>query len=240
MLLAQHVSAEARLREAKRGPTYTELAIADAQVKQADAALKIARKDLDDTVVKAPFSGVITRRMKSPGDYITSAPPAEIIEVVSLDQLEVELRLPEAYYPMVKAGQTPIALRSTLLKSDLATTVSRVISEIDPTKGTFAVRIAVPADKGLVPGAFITAEVSFQNAAQDVIVPIRSVVSNEGKPCVFVAENGQMSRRFVELGDRLTEGVIVRSGLVPGQKVIIGPVEALKDKAPLPADLSGN
>jgi HlyD family secretion protein len=240
VLAAQRISAEARLREAKQGPTATELAIAQAQVAQAEAALKIARKDLDDTVIRALFSGVVTRRFKSPGDYITNMPPAEVIEIVSLDHLEVELRLPEAYYPLVKANETRIILRSSLLKSDLATTVSRVIADIDAAKGTFGIRIAVPSDKGLVPGAFISADISFENAIHDVIVPLRAVVTVEGKPSVFVAVNGQMSQRPVELGDRLTEGVVVKSGLEPGQKVLVGPADALKDKALLPEDLRGN
>ena len=238
VLQAQRKAADARLREAENGPTPTEIAVAQARVQEATAAMKMAQDDLRDATTRAPFGGLITRRFKSIGDYITSTPPTDVLELVSIDRLEAELRLPEAALASVVAGQTPVILRSPLLKGELKAPVSRVIADIDTLNGTFAVRVGIPAEQrgALVPGAFITGELT---TAQDsaVVVPIRAVVEGAGKPAVFVPENGTMRRQDVVLGDRLTEGIIVQSGLAAGEKVVVGPASLLRDGAALPADL---
>jgi multidrug efflux pump subunit AcrA (membrane-fusion protein) len=239
VLRAQRESAAARLEEAENGPTASEIAVADARVKEAQAALKAALDDLRDTTVRAPFDGLITRRMRGPGDYVTNAPATEVLELVSLDALEAELRLPESYFASMHEGATPVTLRSPLLSSELRTTVSRVIADIDPARGTFAVRVSIPAQQanGLAPGAFVSAQVHVGDQGQGVIVPQRAVSYDDDRPVIFVAENGRMQQRAVELGDRLTEGVVVRSGIRSGERVVVGPPGSLKADAPLPADL---
>ncbi len=208
-------------------------AVAQAQVAQAQTAVVVADVDLKDTVITAPFSGVISRRFKSVGDYLTNMPPADVVELVSLDGLEAEIQLPEAYYASVKAGVTPIVLRSPLLKSDLVTKVTRVVPIIDPAQGTFVARIAISGEQRgeLVPGAFVNVEVILAGRNEAVIVPTRAVVSRDGKTFVFMVKDGKMARTPVEVGDRLTESVVIKSGLAPGQDVVCGPAEMLKDDA---------
>ncbi len=238
VLQAQRRAAEARLREAENGPTRTEIAVAQARVGEAAVALKTAQEDLRDTTVRAPFDGLITRRFRGIGDYLTSTPVTEVFEIIGTDALEAELRLPEAALASVQAGHTPLILRSGLLENDLRTTVGRVVAEVDPLKGTFAIRVPIPPDRRgrLVPGAFVTAEVSVAPASA-VVIPSRAVVEGDGAAAVFVAEDGRMRRREVELGDRLTEGVVVRRGLAPGERVVVGPPSMLRDGAELPAGL---
>ena len=112
-------AAQAHLDEATAGPTPTEVAIAKARVAEAQAMADSAQLDLRDTVVAAPFDGVITRRMKGLGDYVSGAPFVEVIEVTTVDRLEAELRLPEAYLGRVVAGKTRLALHSPLMQHDL-------------------------------------------------------------------------------------------------------------------------
>lgn len=233
---AQRQAAAARLRMAEKGATNTEIAIAQAAVNQAEATRKIAQDDLRDTAVLAPFDGMITQRFKGPGDYLTSGPPTDVLELTATDDLEAELRVPESYLAMIEPGKTMMTLRSPLLKGDLKLLATRVVSMIDAAKGTFAVRVAIPVEKrgGLVPGAFVTAGISLQAESGGVIVPQRAVVETSGQAVVLVAEGGKMSKRSVTLGDRLTEGVIVTSGLSAGQVVIVGPADSLADGADLP------
>ena len=231
--------AEAKLREARNGPTKTEIAVADARVTEAEAALKSAQDDLRDSTLKAPFAGQITYRFKGVGDYIPNMPPTDIFELVCTDKLEAELRLPEAYYGAVQSGKTQVVLRSPLLKSALTATIDRIVADIDTTKGTFAVRVLIPPDgcAGLANGAFVVAEVGLDGQAHGFIVPLRAVVQTGSQAAVFIAQNGKMVRRPVELGDRLTEGVVAKSGLAAGQKVVVGPADALQDGSPLPEHL---
>lgn len=240
VLEAQRKAAQARLREAQTGATPTEIAMARARVGEAETALKAAEDDLRDSVVRAPFDGAITRRFRSVGDYLTAMPPTDVLEIVVPERLEAELRLPEAYLPAVEAGRTQVRLNSPLLPGPLAATVTRVIDEVDPARGTFAARVAIAADQRhrLVPGAFVTAEVVLGAGAGGAVIPLAAVVEENGAAFVFVAEKGRMARRQIQLGDRLTEAVIVRAGVAPGDKVVIGPAGSLQDGAPLPESLS--
>jgi HlyD family secretion protein len=233
---AQRKAAQARLEEAENGATKTEIAVAEARVKEAEVAVKSAQDDVRDTVMRAPFDGMITRRMKSPGDYLASTPPTEVMEIVSLQELEVEFRLPEMYLGRIVEGKTPVILSSSLLQSPVSATVTRIIREIDTAKGTFACRTAVTAEQrtGLMPGAFVTAEISMGQQVGEVVVPQRAVVSEGGKAGVFVATEGRMKRVAVEVGDKLTEGILIKSGLKAGEKVVVGPVEMMKDGGNLP------
>lgn len=225
-LEANRKAAAARLQEAENGPTKTEVAMAEARVNEAQAALKMAQDDLQDAVVRAPFTGLITRRFKSPGDYLTATPPTDVVELVNLEKLEAELRLPEAYFGGVAAGKTRVRLKSAVWKASVELPVTRVIEQIDPAKGTFAFRVAIPAEKraGIAPGAFVTAEVTLEpTAAGGVIVPQRAVTMEDGKAVVVVAEEpGKRVKRVVEVGDKLTEGVILKRGVAPGEKVVVG------------------
>jgi RND family efflux transporter MFP subunit len=207
-------------------------------VEQARVAMKVAQNDLDDTVVKAPFAGLITRRFKGPGDFVSATPPTEVFELVAIDRLEAELRLPEAYLASVQAGKTPVVVRSSLLKAEVRSTVSRVIASVEKSNGTFAVRVALPADSGLPPGAFVTAEVRTVSPSASMLVPARALGQTDKQTWVCVAVDGKVQRRSVELGDRLTECVVLKGGVRAGEKVLVGPVEGLADGAALPAYLA--
>jgi HlyD family secretion protein len=239
VLKAQREAAQARLDEAKAGPTQTEIAVAEAKVKEARTLLATAQLDRDDTTVAAPFDAVITRRMKGLGDYVAGAPFVEVLELTTVDRLEADLRLPEAYLSQVVPGKTHLVLRSPLLPKGLELAVTRIIPDIDVQQGTFAFRAAIsPAQRGaLVSGAFVTAAMDFTDQSEGVLLPQRAVRTEGGKTCVFVAAGDKMVRRAVELGDRLTEGVIVRSGVRPDERVVVGPAELIQDGAPLPESL---
>jgi len=236
---AQRDAAKARVAEADAGSTETEIAVAEARLVEAKTQQEAAELDLRDTEIRAPFSGMLTRRFRDVGDYINSAPVTEVVELVSVDDLEAELRLPETYIRKLRPGKTEVTLQSLLLSDDLKLHVGRIIDAVDPGSGTFAFRIPVRAKQrgDLLPGAFVQGTVHLQEEAQGVLVPIRAVVKTKGEAYVFVAENGKMRRRDVKLGDQLTEAVNIKSGLKPGEYVILGSTDKLQEGASLPSYL---
>jgi RND family efflux transporter MFP subunit len=237
VLQSQRKAAQAKLDEAIAGPTPTDIAAVKAQVEKAQASLKVAQDDLRDSAVKAPFAGLITHRYKSPGDYIANMPPTDVVELMAVDRLEAELRLPEAYLRSVQIDKSPVLIRSPLLAQEIKSTVGRVIANIDLSNGTFAIKVTIPSGGGLAPGAFVTAEVQVDSPSTQVLVPLRAIVSEGGKNYVFVVEESKMMRRVVEVSERLTELAVVKSGLAAGDKVLIGPLDKLKEGAALPEHL---
>lgn len=234
---AQRLIAQARLDEAENGPTATEIAVAQARVDEAATSLKAAQDDLRDTTVRAPYDGIITRRFKSQGDYATGAPQIEVIELTGTEKLEAELRMPEGYLNTVEPGKTPVALRSALLKAPLVAVVGRVVQNIDKSTGTFAIRVPIAPGTGLVNGAFVSADVAACGQDLGLIVPLRALQSAGGESFVFLASGERMVRCPVQVSEKLTESAVVKGALAPGQNVIVGPGELLKDGAPLPAYL---
>lgn len=233
---SQQTAAQARLDEAVNGPTATQRAIAEARVKEAQAALASAEIDLRDTQVKAPFDALITKRTKGVGDYVAGAPFVEVLELVTLDHLEADLRLPEAYLPQLVAGQTKVQLSTALLPRELPLTVTRVVQQLDPVNGTFACRVAIPAEQavGLAAGAFVTAHLTLDQADNAVLIPFRALVMEAGKAYIMLATGGKMQRHEVQISSRLTEGAVIRDGVKPGDRIVVGPPEQLKDGAVLP------
>ena len=224
-------AAAARLREANNGPTPTEIAMAEAQVAQAQAMMNAAQDDLRDATVKAPFNGIITARAKGVGDYINGSMGNSVIDLVGDDEIEIELRLPEAYMPAIDPGETPAVVRSPLLKTELKLPIARVVTSIETTSGLFMIRVPVPQEsKGqLVPGAFVTASVLLGGDRRGVLVPERAVARDGDKRYVLVADSGKLRRQEVLIGDRLTENVVVNHGLSAGQKVFFGPSDTVKE-----------
>jgi HlyD family secretion protein len=233
---SQRAAAQARLDEAVAGPTSTQIALAECRVREAETALAAALLDVQDTEVRAPFDGVITRRLKGLGDHISGAPFVGVLELVSANRIEAELHLPEALLPQVVPGQTPVLLSSSLGPPLPELPVTRVIRQVDTDSGTFAIRVAIPPDqaKGLVPGAFVTARLRPAGGSAGALVPLGALVEERGKTGVLVAQDGRMVRHEVEVGSRLTEGAVVRDGVKAGDLVVVGPAEELRDGAPLP------
>lgn len=203
--------------------------MAEARVKEAAAALRIAQDDLRDAKVRAPFDGLITRRTKSVGDYIAANPPVDVLDMIAVDALETEIRVPESYKARVRAGETKVKITGSTVKTPIESVVTRVVEEIDPAHGTFVCRIAIPAGSQLTPGAFVTADLALDADQSRVIVPARALTTEAGKTYVFVAKEGKARRREVAVSERLTEDVVIRSGVAVGEQVILAPVESLKD-----------
>lgn len=233
---AQRAGAAARLAEAKAGATATELAIANSALREAEAAVAMADLDVRDAVVRAPFAAVIVRREKGLGDYVNHAPFTPVVELVADGDVEAELRLPESALNELKPGTTLITLESPLLDAPVALPVDRIAGTVDPREGVIAFRVRVPAaQRGrLLPGAFVQGLVALPRAAGSVIVPRAAVVEAGGIAAVFVNRGGTLRRAVVVVGERMTDEVILRSGVLPTDQIAVGPRESLVDGAAAP------
>lgn len=237
VLEAERAGAEATLAEAKAGATPSSLALAEAVVEEAAASTRLALVDLEDTVVRAPFSGLVKARNRGVGDYVTPAPFIEVLELVSANDLEISASVVEHEFGRIAEGVTEVLVESDLLAAPLTLRVDRRVGAIDPNTGSFEIRSIVPpefADR-LAPGAFVRLSVRVQGKDGGVVIPIGAVFLDGGDAYVFVARDGRMRRTPVTLGDRLSEGYVIRSGLVATDSVVVGPRVALEDDRPLPA-----
>ncbi len=167
------------------------------QVRQAEAALIIAEKDLADTEVLAPINGVVSMRMAEPGEM--GSPGVPVVRIEDPNLVEVSAFLPAAAYPAVMADQTP--MRVTVAGKELG---DRMISYKSPTIGaklrTFEIKCLLENPPvGVAPGAM--ADIAVILASREGLgVPAVSVLQRSGQSVVFTVEGNVAQRRDVVTG----------------------------------------
>lgn len=178
------------------------IALTEAELEQARLSLKIAEKDLADSLVVAPIDGRVSERMKEPGEM--AAPGTPIVKIEDLSVLEVSVFIPEHFYSQVEPGKTQMRVR--VGGTDLG---SRPVSYKSPTVHTalrtFEVEgiIENPPD-GVVPGCL--AEVTIVlDSRSGVGVPTAAVQRRGGREVVFSVDGDRTRMIPVEAG-RETEG----------------------------------
>ena len=222
------------------------LTLAQRQAATAGATVEVYRRSEDDTVVRAPFAGVVTATAAQPGEIV--APVAGggftrtgICTIVDMDSLEVEVDVAESFISRVTPGMPASVKLNAYPDWEIPAQVITVIPTADRSKATVTVRVGFKVkDPRIVPE--MGAHVAFLSPApvqsggapppRTVIVPPDAVQTEDGgQAVVFVIADGHAERRAVRLGDRNAQGQIVVAGLAPGETVAVEGAEKLKDGA---------
>jgi RND family efflux transporter MFP subunit len=131
-------------------------------VDQAKVALQMAEKSLTDTVVRAPFDGVVTAKMKTVGELATMMPPTVVIVLQQHSILDLRFRLPEKAVSLVRAGD-PVRLRFDALGLTREAKIARVQPSVDAHTRTVEIVAELPnADLALRPGLLAEVEIGAQ------------------------------------------------------------------------------
>jgi RND family efflux transporter MFP subunit len=201
------------------------------------AQLGVARRNLDDTVVRAPFAGVVTDKAAQPGEIVSPVSGGGgftrtgICTIVDMDSLEVEVDVAESFINRVSQGMPAVVKLNAYPDLEIPADVIAVIPTADRSKATVTVRVELKAkDARIVPE--MGARVTFLSAAppgakpggaqRGVIVPGDAVKTEDGgQAVVFVIEDGRIERRAVKLGSQESAGQVVLAGVQPGETVAI-------------------
>ncbi len=204
--------------------------LAGRQVKQAEAALGIARKNLADSLVLAPLSGVVSLRNAEPGEQM--AVGRVVLRIDDLDTVEAAAFLPALYHPDVSPGQTRFRL-SVNGREAGTNTVHYRSPTINPVLRTFEIKGVVDASSGLaVPGAMADLTLIFETR-RHLGVPSSALLVRAGKTIVFVAQGGKARQVEVAAGWQNEGWTEILAGLEPGMRVVTEGQTQLRDGAPL-------
>lgn len=215
-------------------------------VEVAERGLAVQAQQLDDTIVRAPFAGVITVKNAQPGEMISplsaggDGTRTGIGTLVDMDSLEVEVDVNENFINRVQAGQPAETVLNAYTDWKIPSEVIAVIPTADRSKATVKVRIALKLkDPRVLPD--MGARVSFLAPAQTATeaAPARRVVlvdanaiRNEGNiNVVFLVKGETVERRAVSLGNTVGKDVEVTAGLSGGETLVLGELGALSDGA---------
>ncbi len=196
-------------------------ASATASVAAAESAVVAARQQLEYTVVRAPYSGIVTQRHIEVGETVSSGQP--LISGLSLEKLRVTVDLPQQV--AIQVRREPRAV--VLTESERVRPEKIIIFPIaDPMTNTFRVRLEMPEGQfGLFPGMFVKA--AFQvGAAERLLIPAVAVVRRSEVTAVYVSANGGVRLRQVRIGHPFGDQVEVLAGLAEGERVAVNPVQA--------------
>ena len=194
----------------------------------ARARVTLARKAASDTVVRAPFSGVVVERLVSTGDYVTRG--TKVAQVVRIMPLRIALTVPEQFVADVKVGQ-PVSFTVDAFSGRAFEGRVRYVSpSLRADQRALTVEAVVPNSNGeLKPGMFATALIQQPNKVQAVLVPTASVRVVSGTSRVFVIAGDRAEERLVTTGQVLDQLVEITAGLSRGEKVATANVPQLVD-----------
>jgi len=194
----------------------------------ARARVSMARKALADTVVRAPFTGLIAERLVSVGDYVTRG--TKVAVVVRINPLRAQLTVPEQFISAISAGQ-PITFEVDAYPGrQFAGKVRYVSPTLQADQRALTVEAVVPnAGNELKPGLFATARIEQPKPTPGVLVPAVAVRSTAGTSRVFVVTGDHVEERVVTVGQPLATMVEITNGLKAGERVATANVAQLAD-----------
>jgi RND family efflux transporter MFP subunit len=194
----------------------------------ARARVTLARKSVDDTLVRAPFAGIVVERFVSVGDYVARG--AKVATVVRVDPLRVELTVPEQFVSAIKVGQPVRLTVDAYPGEEFEATVRFVSPALRSDQRALTVEAVAPnADGRLKPGLFATAVIRRGEAAPGLLVPAASIETIAGTSRVYVVKNGHVEERIVTTGDTVGADVEITSGVSEGDMVAQEPKGRLAD-----------
>jgi membrane fusion protein, multidrug efflux system len=201
----------------------------------ARARLTLARKALTDTVVRAPFGGVVEQRLVSVGDFVTRG--TKVASVMRVNPMRVELTVPGQYLAAVAPGAT-VTLEVDAYPGKTFTGRIRYVSPAFKTDSrSLVVEAVVPnADGALKPGLFATAKIAQASDKPAVLVPASAIRTVSGTSRAYVvASGGTVEERIVTVGQKAGDRIEVISGVARGETVASSNVEQLADGVRLAA-----
>jgi RND family efflux transporter MFP subunit len=220
-----------------------ELAAQRGQVGVAEAQFRVAQVDYDNTIVRAPFAGVVVAKAAQPGEIVSPISAGGgytrtgIGTIVDMDSLEIEVDVNEAYINRVKPRQPVQAVLDAYPDWKMPAAVIAIIPTADRSKATVKVRIALEQkDPRIVPDMGV--RVAFLDDQPDgnpapslrgVLVPASAIVQRDGASVVFVVDGNRARLRPVTAGAGYGDLRLVEDGLKSGERVVVDPPAGLGD-----------
>jgi len=221
--------------------------IARATLQQNEAALKVQETYLEFTEIRAPFDGVVVKKMTEVGESVAPIPPGvnistssgAIVAIADMNSLEAEVDVNESNVGQLTQGDPAEINVQAIPNHTYKGTLRQVIPTADRTKATVQVKVSI-LDKDKLIKPEMSCNVTFLEPAKKgaqkdaapvriVTVPKDAVITKNGRQLVFVIEDNKARETQVTTGNELKGQIIVKSGLVGSETIVSNPPQKLQD-----------
>lgn len=232
---AEYDGANARYKRAAAA-----VSSADASIKFAEANVRATEVQLEYTLIRAPFDGVVLTKNANVGEVISPFGAAAgsrgaIVSVADMTSLEVEADVSEANIEKIKEGMPCEITLDAYPERRYAGFVNKIVPTADRAKATVLTKVRFKdRDERVLPE--MRAKVNFikedqnnqkKDSAPLISVPASAITTRNGQKVVFVANGETVTETAVTLGEVMGSRIEVRSGVKPGDKVVLRPAESL-------------
>ena len=230
---------------ARRDRAAAAISAQRAAINAARANLRASQVAVEQTLIRAPFDGVVLTKNANVGDVITPfssalGSQAAVVTMADMTTLEVEADVAEANIGKVKVGQPCEVQLDALPESRFRGEVRSVVPTVDRAKATVTVKVKfTDVDPRILPEmsakvAFLSKEVAKEDNAPRIAVPASAIAERSGRKVVYTVKDGKASEVAVTTG--ATAGDLVQvTGVPVGARVVLKPPERMKDGAAVAA-----
>ncbi len=231
--LAQRALERTKQLIAQNASSQADLERADATFRSAQASYDLLRVRLERSVVRAPFGGVLGRRLVSIGEYVTTQ--SRLIPLQTVNPQYATFQVPERYAERLRRGQLVSFQVAALPGKNFSGEVVFVDPVVELPGRTILIKARVPnSERQLQAGMFIEARLATEIRPSAVVVPEDAILPLEGSTFVWVVKEGKADRRAVTLGVRTAGWAEIQGGGVEaGDQVVVGGLERLFPNAPV-------
>ena len=209
----------------------TRMELIRAQILSARENLAMAEQKLRDTRIVSPFSGLIVKRFINQGEYVTTMPPSPLFLVMNIDEVEMEVGLPEVHLANIAIGNPVEIIVDTYPGITFKGKISTINPMVDPISRAFKVKVRIPnGDHQLKPGMFARVKIYPKIHRDSLIVPFKSVVRRGGNTAVFIADGDIVSLRAVTEGITNEREIEIIDGLQEGEEIVIEGHHGMADR----------
>ena len=192
---------------------------AAAHLEQARQALAKADENLKESVIRAPYDGVVARRVVDPGEPVTSAPITDLMVVQEIDRLDLEFSLPQEMLTRVRPG-TRVEFEAEGAGAKGSGAVAVVFPSLDEATRSIRCRLTMDnKDLRFRPGLLVKVEVIEDEVKDALVIPSGALTRTTGGWQVVVLADGKPDRRSIRVGIRAEERLEVKDGLTEGDRV---------------------
>lgn len=191
------------------------------KLKQAQSVERISAKNLSESRLYAPFSGVISKKEVEVGHNVLPGVP--VVKLVSVNQVKVCISVPENEISKIRTNQVAHITVSALDgKTFTGKVVERGISA-DPLSRSYMVKVVVENPTGeLMPGMICELHLDKDGDTDAIILPYRIVqIDDKNRTFVWICQSGKAHKRFVETGQPTKDGLIILRGLAAGDQILV-------------------